>query len=90
MNPYSEYEDNHLVVHRIFKHTVEDLELVWHRDHENRHVTVIEGEGWMFQQENKLPIELHPGDQIYIPKRTYHRIIKGSTDLKIRIQKEFN
>lgn len=88
-NPYTEYTHDHLVVYRTFSCSVDELELVWHRDRENRFVTVIEGEGWQYQEENKLPIKLTPGDKIFIPRYTYHRIIKGSTDLKIRIQKDF-
>ena len=73
---------------KIRKFTLEvDLEeLVWHRDEKDRYVTILEGKNWEFQLDNELPLELKKGDCIFIPKQTYHRIIKGTTDLVIQIQ----
>jgi quercetin dioxygenase-like cupin family protein len=46
---------------------------------------VIEGNGWKFQLDNHLPINLTEGQVLLIPKGTYHRIFKGKDDLKIKI-----
>jgi D-lyxose ketol-isomerase len=35
--------------------------------------------------DNQLPITLKPGDSINITKNTYHRILKGTTDLVVEI-----
>lgn len=73
---------------RIFKY--EDIrvsDLVWHTDKENRLITVLEGEGWKFQRDNELPIELSKGDKLKIPEGQIHRILKGNTDLIIKIEK---
>ena len=71
---------------RIFSKDVETDELKWHFDNENRRVTVLEGNDWMFQMDDDLPITLKIGDEIKIPKGIYHRIKRGSNDLKIKIE----
>lgn len=62
-------------------------EYVWHKDKEDRHIEVIEGSGWRFQPQNCLPFLLQRGIKFHIKKNEYHRLIKGETDLKIRITK---
>lgn len=72
---------------RTFDQSVsESDEYVWHRDEKDRIVTVLDGEQWQFQFDNELPIQLNKNDIINIPKHTYHRIIVGSTTLKLRIE----
>jgi quercetin dioxygenase-like cupin family protein len=86
MKPYQEVisKDNSRL--REFKVDVDDDELKWHRDEKDRYVTILEGEGWQFQRDNELPLALQKGDVIFIKQETYHRIIKGSTDLIINIK----
>lgn len=76
--------DNHII--RTFSKDVETDELKWHFDLENRKVTILEGEGWEFQMDNSLPKLLIVGDSHLIPKGIYHRIKRGSTDLKVKIE----
>ena len=71
---------------RIFSKDVETDELKWHFDNENRKVTILEGNDWQFQMDDDLPITLKIGDEIKIPKGIYHRIKRGSNDLKIKIE----
>lgn len=71
---------------RIFSKDVETDELKWHFDNENRRVTVLEGNDWQFQMDNDLPVTLKIGDVIEIPKGIYHRIKRGSNELKIKIE----
>jgi hypothetical protein len=61
-------------------------EYVWHRDHKNRIVTVIEGEGWQFQFDEQVPQMINSTETVYIPKETYHRLLIGITPLKIKIE----
>lgn len=85
MVPYQQViQDNTKI--RKFTLEVDSEELVWHRDEKDRYVTILEGKDWEFQLDNELPLELKKGDRIFIPKQTYHRIIKGTTDLLIQIQ----
>jgi hypothetical protein len=71
---------------RVFSQDVPEKELVWHRDKENRLVEVLEDTDWYFQMDNKLPIPLKKGVTFDIPKETFHRVIKGTTDLVILIE----
>lgn len=81
VNPYKDERDI-----RTFSKDVLAEELVWHRDREDRTVAILEGEGWKFQRDNELPIHLNVGDEISIEAFEYHRIIKGTTNLKIQIK----
>ena len=83
--PFEENKINGFYV-RKFSDNVENSELVWHRDEKDRIVEVIEGSGWRFQMDNRLPIELKEGMILLIPKETYHRIGKGNTKLVIKIK----
>lgn len=86
MTPYTNTQvtDNYII--REFNENVDPTELLWHRDLEDRKVTVLEGNGWYFQQDNELPLELKEGVSIFIPKLEWHRVIKGNSPLKIKIE----
>lgn len=73
---------------RTFTEDTDSGELMWHRDRENRLVEILESNGWKYQSDNSLPIEMKKGDKIFIPEGLYHRVIKGSGDLMIKV--EFN
>ena len=80
MNPYQDKSNI-----RTFSKDVDPMDLIWHMDDEDRTITILEGSGWQFQRDNELPLELKEGDRIFIPKHQIHRVIKGKTDLKIKI-----
>ena len=80
MNPYT--DKNNI---REFSSNVDELDLVWHQDKEDRLIEILEGEGWKFQRDNKVPVDMKVGDRIFIPEGEIHRVIKGTTDLKIKI-----
>ena len=78
------------VLLREFSAAVNPSELVWHRDRENRKVTVLEGKEWLLQLDNQVPVVMQEGTTYEIPKNIYHRIIKGSGKLVVEINKERN
>jgi hypothetical protein len=82
--PYNE-EINENVRVRTISESVENDELKWHRDRQDRLVEVIDSKGWELQFDNGLPIKLKKGMNIIIPEGVYHRVIKGNGDLKIKI-----
>ena len=84
--PYTQQQITDESFLREFSESVESEELVWHRDRKDRVVTVIEGNDWKFQLDNQLPVQIKEGDVFYIPKNTYHRIHKGSSNLKVKIK----
>lgn len=62
-------------------------ELIWHRDREDREITVIRSNGWYLQMDDELPVSMHPGDVFHIPKEKWHRVIrKGNNDLVVEIK----
>jgi len=70
---------------RKFSETVDEGELQWHRDREDRIVIPTHQTDWKVQMDNKLPISLVEGEQIEIPKGIYHRLIKGSGELNLTV-----
>ena len=86
MKPYKNYPKSNNELIRIFEDNVLSEELTWHRDLEDREVTIIKSEGWKYQADNQLPIELKPSDQIMIPKMMWHRIMRGNGPLVIKIK----
>ena len=80
MNPYQDKSNT-----RTFSSDVDPMDLIWHMDDEDRTIEVLEGKGWYFQRDNELPLVLEEGVSIFIPKHQIHRVIKGTTDLKIKI-----
>ena len=82
--PYDE-EINESYRVRVFSESIEDEELKWHRDRQDRLVEVIDSKGWELQFDNEIPVKLKKGMNIIIPEGTYHRVIKGDGNLKIKI-----
>jgi len=70
---------------RTFDQNIDEGELVWHRDREDRIVKPLTETDWMVQIDNELPKPLT--EEVFIPKGVYHRVIKGSGDLKIELTK---
>ncbi len=81
--PYQELKSfDH--IHRRFTQDIDEEELVWHRDENDREVTIVGETNSMFQFEDEIPQQLK--NTIFIPKSTYHRLIKGTGELNILIQ----
>ena len=72
---------------RTFPADVDEMDLIWHADKENRIITVLDGNGWKFQFDEELPIKMRKGKTISILKGRLHRVIKGNGILKINLQK---
>ena len=87
--PFQQKQLNGLLI-REFNKDVDSSELVWHRDRKDRDVTVIEGVDWFLQMDNQLPKPLMPGKTYHIPMNTYHRVIKGTTNLVVEIKEKSN
>lgn len=83
--PFDEVDiDNKKI--RIFSESTDSDEFKWHRDMEDRKVTILDGEGWSIQFDNNLPQILIVGQEIIIPEGVYHRVIKGKGELKVSIE----
>ena len=87
--PFTEQRLSTKLFLREFSADVDEMELIWHEDRGNRIVSVVEGNGWKFQFDEELPIEMEDGIDITIPKGVIHRVIKGKGPLKIKVFKDF-
>ena len=83
-----EDKSDYLLVQRTFNGNLEEEELVWHRDREDREVRLVEGEEWYIQLDNELPRLLSKDTSCSIPKLTWHRIInKNRSNLVVNVRK---
>ena len=85
--PFEEEQINENTFIRTFSADVDEMELIWHEDRENRIIKVLEGNGWKFQFDEELPICMTNGKSISIEKGKLHRVIKGNGPLKIELHK---
>jgi hypothetical protein len=76
-------EDNTFI--RTFHQDNDSGDLHWHRDREDRIIESIGETDWMIQLDNELPKSLN--QKVFIPKGIYHRVIKGTNNLKIKLIK---
>jgi len=70
---------------RNFHPRYEDHLFKWHWDNEDRWIEAINENDWQFQFDDELPQPLDINKIIMIPKGVYHRLIKGSKILTIKI-----
>jgi len=84
--PYKDYtEAGSDIIIREFSVNDADDEFIWHRDKVDRMVKVVAGTGWKFQYDNKVPFELTEGMSILVKAYNFHRVIKGDTNLIVKI-----
>ena len=81
--PYSEKTEDGYII-REFSQNTPSFEFVWHRDKEDRIVEAMHDTDWLFQLDNEPPQRLTK-NKLFIPKETYHRLIKGTGDLVVKI-----
>lgn len=68
---------------RTFDQNIDPVELMWHRDLKDRKVQATHNTDWLVQLDNELPTSLNK--DIFIPKMAWHRVIKGTGDLTVKI-----
>ena len=88
MLPFQETKLSDNTFIREFSQDTDSGEFMWHRDHENRIVESIYETDWMIQIDNELPKVIE--GEVFIPMGAYHRLIKGTGDLKINLTKLVN
>lgn len=85
--PFQEQQVSQKDFIRKFSQDTDSGEFTWHRDREDRIVEATHETDWLVQIDNQLPQSLN--SEIFIPKGVYHRVIKGTGDLVIKVQKLF-
>lgn len=84
--PYSEESLGNNFYTRTFSENTLDEELKWHWDEEDRVVHPMHPTDWMFQMDNHLPEKI--SGPIFIPAGEWHRLIRGSGSLELKIHKK--
>jgi hypothetical protein len=83
--PFQENKISDNTFIRIFSQNTDSGEFMWHRDREGRIIESIETTDWKIQLDNELPKNIE--GEIFIPMGVYHRLIKGTNELKIKLVK---
>jgi hypothetical protein len=83
--PFQETKLGNNIFIREFSQNTDSGEFMWHRDREDRIIESIETTDWKIQLDNELPKNIE--GEIFIPMGVYHRLIKGTNELKIKLVK---
>jgi hypothetical protein len=83
--PFQETKLGNNIFIREFVQDTDSGEFMWHRDREDRIIESIEPTDWKIQIDNELPKVIE--GKVFIPMGVYHRLIKGTNDLKIKLVK---
>jgi len=84
MRPYKDILEDEVLI-REFDENIDPIELKWHRDQEDRLIEVVGDTDWKFQMDNQIPVKMK--GEIFIPRGVWHRAIKGTGSVKIKIKK---
>jgi hypothetical protein len=82
--PFTELKEQGYYI-REFSQEVPEEELVWHRDREDRIVEPLHNTDWKLQLDDELPVIIDK--PIFIKRDIFHRLIKGTDSLKIKVTK---
>lgn len=75
-----EEKNNYKLSIRYFDENVSQNQLNWHKDKENRSISILKGNNVYLQIENDLPFKLEKNKNYFILKNTWHRVIKKSKE----------
>jgi hypothetical protein len=83
--PFIEEDLGDNVFIRTFSADTHPEEFKWHWDEQDRTIQALDSTDWQFQFDNQLPISLN--QEIFIKCGEIHRIIQGTSDVRIKIIK---
>lgn len=83
--PFKENIVENNIFIREFSNDTDPIEFMWHKDKEDRIIEPIGETDWLIQIDDELPKPIE--GKIFIPEGVYHRVIKGSRNLKIKLIK---
>lgn len=81
--PFEESSLNTNKTQRVFSKDLDQEDLEWHFDEEDRIIKPVGDTDWLFQFDNSLPQMIE--GEIFIEKGVWHRLIKGSNDLILEV-----
>ena len=80
--PYTDLEITDKYIIREFGDNIDPIELMWHRDDQDRTIEILGETDWAIQLEDSLPISLN--ERIFIKRHEWHRVIKGTGKLQLK------
>jgi len=83
--PFKETKISDNVFIREFNQNTDSDDFVWHLDREDRIIESIGDTDWLMQLDNELPKKIE--GEVFIQMGIYHRLIKGSKNLKVKVIK---
>jgi len=83
--PFEENRIKDKIYIRTFDENVDSGDLHWHRDREDRIVISTKPTDWKIQLDDELPKSLN--ERVFISTGVWHRLIKGTGDLEIKLYK---
>ena len=83
--PYADIITTDEYIIREFSNDIDTIELMWHCDDESRTIEIIGNTDWQIQLDNQLPTSLNT--PIFIERHQWHRVIKGTGNLLLKIYK---
>jgi hypothetical protein len=83
--PFKEEIISDSIFIRDFEQDTDSGDYLWHRDREDRVIESIGETDWKIQIDDELPKPIK--GKIFIPMGIYHRVIKGTGNLKIKLIK---
>jgi hypothetical protein len=86
--PFQESQLTDKTYVRTFSQDTDSGDLHWHRDRENRIIESLDITDWKVQIDNELPKSLN--QKVFIPMGVWHRVIKGTGNLEIKLIKIVN
>lgn len=87
--PFKQIDLSDNKVIRTFSSKTNQEDFSWHKDHQDREIKILDcGDNWKIQFENSLPQNIKKDDVIHIKAKEWHRVIKGTGNLVIKIIKE--
>ena len=81
--PYTDLEITDKYIIREFGDDIDPIELMWHRDDEDRTIEILGETDWAIQLEDSLPTSLN--SRIFIKRHEWHRVVKGTGKLTLKI-----
>jgi hypothetical protein len=82
---YTDVDISKSEVIRTFSENIDEIELKWHRDQEDRIIESLSKSDWKIQLENQLPVFIN--SPVHIKSGEWHRLIKGKNELTLKIIK---
>lgn len=86
--PYKEHKLSKNTYLRIFSSELDGEHLKWHYDEEDRKIEILNENDWEFQFDDALPFKLLMNGKIHVQKNKIHRLIKGTTNLFVKVIKK--